>query len=98
MARQRSKQGVIIRLLGTAAHNNHHILRLPVCRQAETFTNQAFHPIAFMGALNLAFGDHQAKTGTGSGNITPQNGEIAIATFSFRGVKNGVKLARLRQP
>lgn len=65
---------------------------------AETFTDQTLDPVTLMREPDLSFGNDQAEAGAGAGNITPQNGEIAIATFAFRGVKNGVKLAGLREP
>ena len=98
MARERGKQRLIVGMLRVMAHNNHHILRARMCRLPETFANQALDPIAFVRTGNLAFGHYQAQAGMGHRNATPQNGEIAIATFAFRGVENGVELAGLREP
>ena len=79
------------------AHNNHHVLGNGMAVEAETFAYQPFDPVAFVRALYLAFGDNQPQAGMRPGNATPQNGEIAIATFAFRGVEYGVEFARLRQ-
>lgn len=99
MARQRAEKFLIIGMLSGMADNDYHILGQRMRMQPEAFTNQTFDPVAFMGAGNLPLGDNKPKTrAADAGNATPQNSEVAIATFPFRGIEYGVELARLRQP
>ena len=86
-------------MLRGMADNDYHILRQRMRIQTETFANQPFDPVTLMGACNLALGDNKPKTrAVDAGYATPQNSEVAVATFPFRGVEYGVEFAGLRQP
>lgn len=99
MTLQGAKQLGVIGMLGSMADNHHHILRQGMRIKAKAFANQAFDPVTLMGAGNLALGDDKPQTRRNlAGNGTPQNGEVAVATFPFRGVEYRVEFAGLRQP